>query len=128
LELQAFSDRSCPGYTPHSQRLNVGAVSRVNSFLPEPEHPASDEAALKKLSAALYCIAETFCSVMPKEHINPDTLFPSLPHGFSQVIAMRGGKTLYISGQTAWDAERDLSVAIAWSNRPNGLAECMTCG
>jgi enamine deaminase RidA (YjgF/YER057c/UK114 family) len=45
---------------------------------------------------------------MPKEHINPDTLFPSVPHGFSQVIATRGGKTIYISGQTAWDAEKRL--------------------
>ena len=45
---------------------------------------------------------------MPKEHINPDTLFPSVPHGFSQVIATDGGKTIYISGQTAWDAEKRL--------------------
>jgi enamine deaminase RidA (YjgF/YER057c/UK114 family) len=45
---------------------------------------------------------------MPKEHINPDTLFPSVPHGFSQVIATHGGKTIYISGQTAWDTEKRL--------------------
>jgi len=45
---------------------------------------------------------------MPKQHINPDTLFPSVPHGFSQVIATHGGKTIYISGQTAWDAEKRL--------------------
>jgi enamine deaminase RidA (YjgF/YER057c/UK114 family) len=45
---------------------------------------------------------------MPKEHINPDTLFPSVPHGFSQVIATHGGTTIYISGQTAWDAEKRL--------------------
>lgn len=43
---------------------------------------------------------------MPKEHINPDTLFPSVPYGFSQAIATQSGKTLYISGQTAWDAEK----------------------
>lgn len=43
---------------------------------------------------------------MPKEHINPDTLFPSLPIGFSQVVTSRGGKTVYISGQTAWDADK----------------------
>lgn len=45
---------------------------------------------------------------MPKEHINPNTLFPSVPHGFSQVIATGGGKTIYISGQTAWDSEKRL--------------------
>lgn len=45
-------------------------------------------------------------NVMPKEHINPQTLFPSLPNGFSQIVTARGGKTVYISGQTAWDAEK----------------------
>ena len=45
---------------------------------------------------------------MPKEHINPETLSPSVPHGFSQVIATNGGKTIYISGQTAWNAEKRL--------------------
>ena len=43
---------------------------------------------------------------MTKEHINPSTLFPSVQHGFSQIVTARGGKTIYISGQTAWDAEK----------------------
>ena len=43
---------------------------------------------------------------MPKEHINPKSLFPSVQHGFSQIVTARGGKTVYISGQTAWDAEK----------------------
>ena len=43
---------------------------------------------------------------MPKEHVNPKTLFPSLPHGFSQVVVASGRKTAFISGQTAWDAEK----------------------
>ena len=43
---------------------------------------------------------------MPKEHVNPTTLFPSLPHGFSQIVVASGGKTVFISGQTAWDAQR----------------------
>lgn len=41
-----------------------------------------------------------------KEHLNPKTLFPSLPHGFSQIVLASGRKTVFISGQTAWDAER----------------------
>lgn len=45
---------------------------------------------------------------MPKAHINPDSLFPSVQHGFSQIVAVRGGTTLFISGQTAWDAEKHL--------------------
>lgn len=43
---------------------------------------------------------------MPKEHINPDTLFSSLEHGFSQIVAASGAKTVYISGQTAWDSNK----------------------
>src|SRR5262249_53131750 len=45
---------------------------------------------------------------MPKEHINPSSLFPSLQHGFSQIVTARGGKTVYISGQTAWDANKQI--------------------
>lgn len=43
---------------------------------------------------------------MAKEHLNPSSLFPSLQFGFSQIVTVKGGKTVYISGQTAWDAER----------------------
>jgi enamine deaminase RidA (YjgF/YER057c/UK114 family) len=45
---------------------------------------------------------------MPKEFLNPDSLFPSLPHGFSQLVTTRGGKTVFISGQTAWNARKEL--------------------
>ena len=43
---------------------------------------------------------------MPKEHVNPTTLFPSVQHGFSQVVVASGGKTVFISGQTAWNANK----------------------
>ena len=45
---------------------------------------------------------------MPKEYINPDSLFPSLPHGFSQVVVATGRKMVFISGQTAWDAHKNI--------------------
>jgi enamine deaminase RidA (YjgF/YER057c/UK114 family) len=45
---------------------------------------------------------------MPKEYLNPPSLFRSLDHGFSQVVAARGTQTLYVSGQTAWDANSQL--------------------
>jgi enamine deaminase RidA (YjgF/YER057c/UK114 family) len=45
---------------------------------------------------------------MPKNYINPDTLFPSIQHGFSQIVVASGAKTVYISGQTAWDSEKRL--------------------
>jgi 2-iminobutanoate/2-iminopropanoate deaminase len=47
---------------------------------------------------------------MPKEYINPSSLFPSLPHGFSQVVIATGRKMVFISGQTAWDAQKNVVV------------------
>src|SRR5262245_9469856 len=45
---------------------------------------------------------------MPKEHLNPNSLFASLPHGFSQVVIASGRKMVFISGQTAWDARKNI--------------------
>ena len=45
---------------------------------------------------------------MPIEHVNPETLFPSVPHGFSQIVVASGRRTAFISGQTAWDAQKRL--------------------
>src|SRR4029453_9079408 len=45
---------------------------------------------------------------MAKEHVNPGILFPSLPHGFSQVVIATGRKMVFISGQTAWDARKNI--------------------
>ena len=45
---------------------------------------------------------------MPKQHLNPTDLFPSLQYGFSQIVTAHGGKTVYLSGQVAWDAEQQI--------------------
>src|ERR1041384_6867364 len=45
---------------------------------------------------------------MPKEYINPDSLFPSSPYGFSQVVTATGKKMVFISGQTAWDEGKNI--------------------
>ncbi|HJX98804.1 MAG TPA: RidA family protein [Chthoniobacterales bacterium] len=42
---------------------------------------------------------------MPKKFVNPDTLFPSVAHGFSQAVVASGKKMVFISGQTAWNAQ-----------------------
>ena len=43
---------------------------------------------------------------MTKQHVNPASLFPSVEHGFSQVVIASGTRTVFISGQTAWDANK----------------------
>lgn len=45
---------------------------------------------------------------MPKEYVNPNSLFPSVPHGFSQVVVASGEKMVFISGQTAWDISKNI--------------------
>ncbi|HWW92105.1 MAG TPA: RidA family protein [Vicinamibacteria bacterium] len=45
---------------------------------------------------------------MAKEYINPPSLFRSDEYGFSQVVVATGKRTLYLSGQTAWDAQKQL--------------------
>ena len=45
---------------------------------------------------------------MPKECINPDSLFQSLPYGFSQIVVATGKKMVFISGQTAWDERESI--------------------
>ena len=44
---------------------------------------------------------------MSKEYVNPSSLFPSLPHGFSQVVIATGKKMVFISGQPAWDIRKN---------------------
>ena len=45
---------------------------------------------------------------MSKQHLNPAALFPSLQYGFSQVVSTQSGRTVYLSGQTAWDANKQI--------------------
>jgi enamine deaminase RidA (YjgF/YER057c/UK114 family) len=45
---------------------------------------------------------------MPKEYIDPPALFRSQDHGFSQAVMASGTRTVYVSGQTAWDATKQL--------------------
>ncbi len=45
---------------------------------------------------------------MPKEYLNPPTLFNSLQYGFSQIVTSQGGKLVHLSGQVAWDERQQL--------------------
>jgi 2-iminobutanoate/2-iminopropanoate deaminase len=48
---------------------------------------------------------------MPKEYLNPPELYPSQQFGFSQIVASTGGKTVYVSGQVAWNAQQQVGDA-----------------
>lgn len=43
-----------------------------------------------------------------KSFINPETVFNSRQFGFSQAIKVESNKMLFISGQVAWDQDRNL--------------------
>ena len=45
---------------------------------------------------------------MSKISLNPDSLFDSKQYGFSQVVVAQGNRTVYFSGQVAWDAEQHI--------------------
>lgn len=42
---------------------------------------------------------------MTIERINPPELYNSLQFGFSHATLQKGGKTLHLAGQVAWDAQ-----------------------
>ena len=45
---------------------------------------------------------------MKNSAIHPDAVFRSLDHAFSQAAVASGSKTVYVSGQVAWDSKRRL--------------------
>lgn len=45
---------------------------------------------------------------MPREVINPDSLFNSLQYGFSQITIGQGTKFVTISGQVGWDESEQI--------------------
>jgi enamine deaminase RidA (YjgF/YER057c/UK114 family) len=45
---------------------------------------------------------------MPKTYINPENLFPSEQYGFSQGVVAQGRRTVYLSGQVAWNGQREI--------------------
>lgn len=45
---------------------------------------------------------------MAKSYLNPESLFPSQQYGFSQAVVAQGKRTVYLSGQVAWNAGQDV--------------------
>lgn len=40
--------------------------------------------------------------------LNPPSLFPSVQYGFSQIVVAAGTRIVFLSGQTAWDAQQNI--------------------
>lgn len=70
---------------------------------------------------------------MSKNSLNPDTLFNSLQYGFSQIVVTQGSRTVYFSGQVAWDeneniiGENDLRAQV-WQSLRNVETAVTTAG
>ena len=58
---------------------------------------------------------------MTKKYINPSTLFSSLKYGFSQIVTTNGSRTVYLSGQAAFDAEEN----IVGTNHKSQMQQCL---
>ena len=70
---------------------------------------------------------------MTKESLNPNSLFNSLQYGFSQIVVAEGQRTVYFSGQVAWDenenivGENDLRAQV-WQSLRNVETAVTTAG
>lgn len=70
---------------------------------------------------------------MSKISLNPDSLFPSRQYGFSQIVVAQGSRTVYFSGQVAWDenqniiGENDLRAQV-WQSLRNVATAVTTTG
>ena len=70
---------------------------------------------------------------MAKQSLNPKTLFNSVQYGFSQIVVAEGNRTIYFSGQVAWDenenivGENDLQAQV-WQSLRNVATAVTTAG
>ena len=46
--------------------------------------------------------------MMKRKAINPQTMYQSVPFGFSHAVEQNGGRTLHLAGQVAWNGEGQL--------------------
>ncbi|MCB9421551.1 MAG: RidA family protein [Ardenticatenaceae bacterium] len=71
--------------------------------------------------------------MMAKISLNPDSLFDSRQYGFSQIVVAQGSRTVYWSGQVAWDenqlivGENDLRAQV-WQSLRNVATAVTTAG
>ncbi len=58
---------------------------------------------------------------MAKKYLNPSTLFPSEKYGFSQIVTTQGGRTVYLSGQAAFDVAEN----VIGTNHQEQMQQCL---
>ncbi|WNZ22159.1 RidA family protein [Leptolyngbya sp. NK1-12] len=59
---------------------------------------------------------------MSKEYVNPTLLFDSMEYGFSQIVTSTSKRTIYLSGQTPFNAEGE----VVGANRKEQMQQCLT--
>ena len=59
---------------------------------------------------------------MPRETINPETLYKSVQFGFSHVAAATGRRQVFLAGQVAWDENLQLVGA---NDLPTQIRQCL---
>lgn len=45
---------------------------------------------------------------MTRQVINPESMYQTVPFGFSHAVLQNGGRTLHLAGQVAWDHDCNL--------------------
>ena len=58
---------------------------------------------------------------MAKKYLNPSTLFPSEKYGFSQIVTTQGDRTVYLSGQAAFDVAEN----VIGTNHQEQMQQCL---
>lgn len=59
---------------------------------------------------------------MSKECVNPTSLFSSSKYGFSQIVTSVGRQTVYLSGQTSFNAQEQ----IVGTTRSEQMRQCLS--
>ncbi len=54
---------------------------------------------------------------MPRQYLNPPSLFDARPFGFTQVVVSPENGMAYLSGQTAWDSNQKMTGGSDFSSQ-----------
>ena len=92
----AFSE----GPTAGSRFQRFSTPGRTSSSFPSIPGP------IETRPSTPACLPEI--PLVTRHAINPESLYPSLPFGFSHATEHTGTRSLHLAGQVAWDKDRNL--------------------